>query len=217
MNQTLLDQLLDQFLAQAFDIHGAARAKKFQTLFELRWTGDTNATIGGFAFFAEYFRAANGTVVRHDELSFSAGAFLFEHLHNVRDNIAGALDDDGVADADIFAFDLVHVMQRSAFDHHAADRHGLQARHRRQRARSTDVGLNVENARRRLARLKLVGDRPPGRASDLSQALLQRRAVDLYHQPIDLVGQFVTTSFYLVAVLKNFAQAPAHAPERHGL
>ena len=66
----------------------------------------------------------------------------------------------------------------------------------RQCAGAADVGLNVENARGRLARLELVGDRPARRARDLSEALLQGNVVDFHDQAVDFVGKLVTAGFY---------------------
>ena len=46
-------------------------------------------------------------------------------------DVAGALQNDGVADADILAGDFVLVMQTGAADHHPADGHGLKIGHGR--------------------------------------------------------------------------------------
>ena len=144
-DQAAVDQLIDEFFAQAFDVHGAAGAKEFQTLFELCRAGDADAAVSGFAFFPKDRRTAYRAVVRHDEAPLLAVALFRQDLHNVGNHVAGALDDDGVADADVFAFDFVHVVQRGALDRDAADGHRLQAGDRRQSAGAAHLGLDVEN------------------------------------------------------------------------
>ena len=51
---------------------------------------------------------------------------------DLRDHVAGPLHDDGVADADILALDLVLVVQRGALHDDASDRDRFEHRHRRQ-------------------------------------------------------------------------------------
>src|SRR5512140_2224663 len=45
---------------------------------------------------------------------------ILHHLDNLRDHIARTLDDDGVALAYVFPFDLVHVVQRGSGYEHSA-------------------------------------------------------------------------------------------------
>src|SRR5262249_39148193 len=173
-------------------------------------------TVGSFAFLAKDFRTANGTTRRHDELLLMTGTIFGEDFDHVRDHVASALDNHFIADANIFAGDLVHVMERSAFHHHTTYRHGFETRYRRQCAGPADVRLNVENAGGCLARLELIGNGPARRSGDLPQALLQRGAIHFYHQTVDLIGQLVTARFHFVAVLKNFLDAATEPAEGDG-
>ena len=76
------------------------------------------------------------------------------HVDHLRDDVAGALDDHGVADADIAALaqllavaadalDVVLVVQRRVLHHHAADADRLELADRRQRAGAADLDLDV--------------------------------------------------------------------------
>ena len=67
------------------------------------------------------------------------GRFVRHHRDHLRDHVAGALDDDGVAVADVLARDLVLVVQGGAADDDAADGDRLQLGHRRQRAGAADL------------------------------------------------------------------------------
>jgi hypothetical protein len=50
-------------------------------------------------------------MLRHVEPLRILGALLRDDLHDVGDHVAGALEDDGVADADVLPLDLVHVVE----------------------------------------------------------------------------------------------------------
>ncbi len=124
-------------------------------------------------------------------------------VEDLRDDIAGALDRDGVADPDIdrLAFvvgaqhlpvaaeaaDIVLVVERRILDHHAADRDRLQPRHRRQRAGAPDLNIDGEEFGRRLLGRELVRDRPARRAGAEAQAILQRQVVHLVDDTVDIV------------------------------
>jgi hypothetical protein len=55
-----------------------------------------------------------------------------DHLHNLRDHIAGPLNNYGVADPDILAINLILVVQGGPADHDAADLNGFHDGDRRQ-------------------------------------------------------------------------------------
>ena len=60
-------------------------------------------------------------------------------------DVARTPNDDSVADAHVFALQLVHVVQRRVADRDAADEHGLEARDRRERASASHLKLDVAN------------------------------------------------------------------------
>ena len=147
------DQLVDELLTQSFDVHGIARTEKLQAFLKLRGTGNADAAVRRLAFFADKQPSRKPDTLRHAKMFFLAGALFLDHFDDIRDDVAGALDDHRVADANVLTGDFIHVVQRSAFYHDAADRDGLEASDRRQSAGASDLGLNIENARCRLARL----------------------------------------------------------------
>ncbi len=108
---------------------------------------------------------------------------------DLRDDVAGALDDDGVADADILARDLVLVVQGGALHDDAADGDRLERRDRGQRALPADRDQDVAQHRLRLLGRKFVRERPARRAADHAEPLLQREIVDLVDDAVDVVGQ----------------------------
>src|SRR5205823_1611829 len=161
-HEPLLDELVDELLAEALDVHGAARAEEAELLLQLGRAGEPDAAVGHLALGAHDLRAAHRAGGRHAEALLAALPPLGHHLHDVRDHVARALEEDGVADADVLALDLVHVVERRVADGHPAHLHRLELRHGRQHARASDGGEDVHDARRRLARLELQATAPRG-------------------------------------------------------
>ena len=124
---------------------------------------------------------------------------LVEHdIDDLRDHVAGALDDHGVADADIGAaadrlavvadaLDVVLVVQRRVLHHHAADRDRLQLGNRRQRAGAPDLDFDVAQHGGRLLGRELVRDRPARTARHEAEPLLPVEPVDLVDDAVDVV------------------------------
>ena len=109
LHQIFFDELVDDFFAEAVDIHGVAAGKMKQRFPSASGTGNIHAAISDFAFCAVDARAADRAFVRHLELLFF-GAVL-DDFQNVRNYFAGALDENGVAGVDIEAFDFVHIVE----------------------------------------------------------------------------------------------------------
>ena len=115
---------------------------------------------------------------------------LVEHdFENLRDDVAGALHDDGVADAHAEPRDLVLVVQRRVGDDDAADGDGLQFGDRRQRAGAPDLDLDRVDDRRRALGGELVRGGPARAARDEAEPLLQREVVDLVDDAVDVVAE----------------------------
>ena len=112
-----------------------------------------------------------------------------DHRNDLRNDVPGALDDDGVADANVFSGDLVLVVQGGVGDDHAADGHRLELGHWRQRARAPDLDFDVAQIRRRLFGGEFVRHRPARRARDKAEPLLQGEIVDLVDDAVDVVAE----------------------------
>ena len=142
---------------------------------------------------------------------------LVEHdFQNLRDDVAGALHDDRVADAHVLPRDLVLVVQRGVRHHDAADRDRLQLRDRRQRAGAPDLNLDrLEHGRRPLGR-ELVRRRPARAARDEAQPLLERQIVDLVDDAVDVVAEARALSLDGAVMRQHLGGRPAELCQRVG-
>ena len=118
--------------------------------------------------------------------SASVGPLVQHHADDLRDHVAGALQDHGVADPDVLAGDLVGVVQGGVAHHHAADGHRLQPRHRGHRAGAADLDVDGLQDGARLLGRELAGDGPARRAGDEAQPLLPVQPVDLVDHAVDV-------------------------------
>ncbi len=124
------------------------------------------------------------------------GALVQHHLDDLRDHVAGALQDHGVAHADVLARDLIGIVQGGVLDHHPAHGHRAQARHRRDRPGAADLDVDgVQHGAGPLGR-ELAGDGPARRAGDEAEPLLPVQPVDLVDHPVDIEGQLGAFGFH---------------------
>ena len=126
--------------------------------------------------------AANGTARRHLEGLLAPGAEADHRGHHLGDNIPRPLDDNGIAGTNIFAPDVLLVVQGRSPQSDPADGHRLQDREGIQRARSSHTDADVQKLRRRLSGRELVGHGPAWLAPHNPQSRLKIGAVDLLHQ-----------------------------------
>src|SRR5437899_1345326 len=131
------------------------------------------------------------------------------HVHHLRNHVAGALDDDGVADPDIAALaqllamaadapDVILIVQRDVLHDDAADADRLELADRCERAGTSDLDLDIlEHGHGALGR-KLVGDRPARRARHEAEALLPVDAIDLVDDAVDVVVEARAPAFDVV-------------------
>ena len=130
---------------------------------------------------------------------------------DLRNDVAGALHDDRVADAHVLALDLVLVVQRRVGDDDAADGHRLQPGDGRQRAGAPHLDVDAVEDGHRLLGGELVGDGPARRAGDEAQALLQVEAVHLVDDAVDVVGELGALLRQLLVVGEQLGGAGADA------
>ena len=124
--------------------------------------------------------------------------FVFDHLRDLGDHVAAALDLHPVADLHAQALDLVHVVQGGVADGRAADGNRRQHRHRREFPGASDLHANVFELGDAGARGVLVGDRPARSFAGEAELVLQGGAVDFDDDAVDLVGQRVALGFPLL-------------------
>ena len=122
---------------------------------------------------------------------------------DLRDDVAGARDDDLVALADVLAPQVLLVVQRRHLHGHAADVHGLELRRtgagRRTCRRSSGSAERRDLRRRR----ELPRDRPARVAADGAEPALQLEVVDLDHDAVDLEVQRAAAALPRQALLDD--------------
>src|SRR3546814_6424750 len=107
------------------------------------WSSDVCSSDLHFAFFALRLAAADRAVVREDIGLAVLRPLLLYDLDHLGNDVAGALNDDVVALADVLARDLVLVVQGGAHVHHPADGDRLQVGARRMRSEENTSELNI--------------------------------------------------------------------------
>ncbi len=97
-----------------------------------KWSSDSLSCAGQAAFVQRRTTSPSGRDALEPQTGHRSGedegngvgrAAIQQDLDDVRDHVAGPLDDDGVALADVQALDLVGVVQRRAVDGHPGDAH----------------------------------------------------------------------------------------------
>src|SRR6516164_9352214 len=124
---------------------------------------------------------------------------LVDHdIDDLRDDVAGALDYDGIADPDIAALaqhlalvadalDVILIVQRDILHDDAADPDRLELADGRKRAGASHLDLDVAQHGHRALGRAFVGDRPARRARDEAEPLLPIDAIDLVDDAVDIV------------------------------
>jgi hypothetical protein len=106
---------------------------------------------------------------------------------DLRDDVAGALDDDVVARADLLAVDVLLVVERRAGHGDPADLDGLHDRPRVERAGTAYPDADLQQPRDCRHRRPLVGARPARTGVQDAEPPLLVERVDLDDDAVDLV------------------------------
>ena len=190
MDQAGIDELVHELVAQSFDVERAPAGKVQQRLLALRWayqaTGAARDDLVGQARDGGAAFRAGG---RHDELARAAGPLFRNGANDLRYHVARAAHDDGVADAQVAPADFVLVVQRHIGHRGAADEHGLEPGHRRDRAGAADLHVDRDEPCRHLFGREFVRNRPARLACPESQRALHLEAVDLVDDAVDFERQ----------------------------
>src|SRR3546814_194579 len=106
-DEAIAEEGLDVLTAEPLDVEGVARDEMAQALVALRLADEaTGAAAHHFAFFALRLAAADRAVVREDIGLAVLRPLLLYDLDHLGNDVAGALNDDVVALADVLARDL---------------------------------------------------------------------------------------------------------------
>ena len=164
LHEVRVDQLLDDLLPEPFHIQRATRGEVTELLLALRHAAEARRAAGdGGIGVAGDSGSADRADRRQAHLAGIRRTPLGQHARDLRDHIARAAHDHRVADADILAYHLVHVVQRGVAHRDAADEHRCEPRHRRERTGAADLELDIAHGRERLVGGELVGDGPARR------------------------------------------------------
>ena len=146
-DELTFDELVDQFVAEAFDVDREPRGEVADGFLALRGAIETARTARHrLVVSAKDLRPARWTRCRHDDAGGIGGTSGFDDLHDLRDHVAGAPHEHGVADHHAEALHFVHVVQGRVADGDAADEHRFESCDRRNRAGPTDLKLDAEQA-----------------------------------------------------------------------
>ena len=162
MNEPLSQELLDDSVAQAVDIHGIAGDEVGDFFTDDRRAIRVSAAPGRFPVAADDGTAAGRAGRGHGKDFFRAVPLFRERADDFRNNFTGFLDDDGIADADIFFFDVIFVMQRRPLDRRPSQVDRFEVGSRRQDACSAKADGNTEYFRLGLFRREFIGNGPAG-------------------------------------------------------
>ena len=180
-----------ELLANAIDVHRATADEVFEQAEALSGTVAVRAEVHRFARLADDGCVAGGAALRHPKNAFFTGALAHYGPDDLRDHVAGALHDHRVAFADVFAADVVFVVQRRQLDCRARDLHGIEDSEGVERAGAADVDVDAQELRGRLGWRELVGDRPARLASDDAELTLRAKRIDLHDDAVDFVVERV--------------------------
>ncbi len=129
---------------------------------------------------------------RHPPPAFLAGAPGNHRSHHFGNDVAGAAHDDVVSDADVFAVDLVFVVEGRPRHVDTTHEHRLQHCEGGGGAGAADVDVDLEQLRDLLLGRKLVGDGPAGRLGGEAQGSLLGEGIHLHHHAVGLIVAGVT-------------------------
>src|SRR5207244_13389615 len=124
--------------------------------------------------------------------------FVEDAIAPLWNHVAGALDHDGVADADVAALaqllavaadtpDVILIVQRDVLHDDAADPDRLELADRRERSGAADLDLDIAQHGHGALGREFVRDGPARRARDEAEPLLPVDAVDLVDDAVAVV------------------------------
>ena len=203
-----LEEEIDLLGAEPLDVEGIARDEMLDVLDRLGAADEAAGAAGdgiqlaGFLVFLPHRMAAADRAFRREDIFCRILWPLLQHnIEDLRNDIAGALDDNRVTDPDIMllladtltgiadALDIVGIVQGGIGHDHAADRHRRQTGDGCQRAGAPNLNVDGLDRGKGLLCRKLVGRCPARRTRSEAEARLQIQPVDLVDHAIDIVIQ----------------------------
>src|SRR5467141_878018 len=168
---------------------------------ELAGAAGARALLAGRGLLAHHLGMQRARTFRRKVILLFPTRLVRYYVNNLRNDVAGALEDHGVADPDIAALaqllamtadapDVILIVQRDVLHDDPADADRFELADRRERAGASDLDLDIpEHGHGALGR-ELVRDRPARRARHEAEALLPVETVHLVDHPVDIVIEF---------------------------
>ena len=116
-------------------------------------------------------------------------SFLEKDSHELGNDVACSLDDDGITLSYVLSIDFILVVEGCIRDRDPADLNRFEFGNRCQGAGAPNLGLNAHDDTAGLLWGELVGDGPSRRSGDIAQSFLQRNWIHLDDTAIDLDGE----------------------------
>ncbi|OQA30542.1 MAG: hypothetical protein BWY57_02785 [Betaproteobacteria bacterium ADurb.Bin341] len=226
LHQPGIDQLLNQLVAQTFDIHGAARGEMPKRLLPLRRAvkaarATRHRFVGRLFYRRAAFRAHRGQGERRmqrfllEQIAPRTHRTLFRHDgDHFRNNITGSPYNHRIADAHILAPHFVFVVQGGIGHRHAADKHRLQSCHRGHGAGAPNLHVNGEHLRDGLFSREFMGHRPARRPRNEAELILPGQTIDFVNHAVDVEGKAFAPHADLGKIIHQPSDTPHDAPLR---
>jgi len=177
-NQAGIDKQFNDGFTEAVNVHAIARGKVCEPAFEHGGVVQVVNAPGDFAFDFDRMDPQFFAGSLHVEGLFDSGALLCNDADDGRNDFAGLFDDYAVADADVFAFDLVFVVERGALNNRSGELHRFKFGDGRQHAGAADLDGDFLEKRFGLLRLVFIGDGPARAFRGRAECFIEIALVD---------------------------------------
>ena len=221
LQQLGLVKLVHKLLAQPVDVHLVAGNEPLQPFADLGGALRIGAVAAGLvlrldpvgvveellARLDDDGRVALGALLRRLDRMSALLTLLLLDADDLGDDLAGLLDDDGVAFVQVEAGDLADVVHGGVLHGGAGDEDGLHHGPRGDAAVLPDLPVHLLERGHGLLGGVLVGDAPAGGFARVAQRLLQVVAIDLEHHAVGLVAELVALGVEVGDVVPRIVEA----------
>ena len=166
-------------------------------------TVDRYASISRFTLLSNNRRATTGASLRHNPRLRIPRAQRKDRAQNLRNNIAGFSDDNGIANTHILTQNLVFVMEGSSSNRRASNQNRIKLGNRRARACSPNLNSDITQDSGFFFWREFVSNGPARSACREAKLMLQGKRIHLHNHTVDFIGQIGT-------LLQAIAAEPSH-------
>ena len=188
-DETTLYESIRNDAADAFDVQCATGREELQTTGCLGRTMNILAAPSHKLRISPNWFTTHRARCRHSKLSFLPCARFLPNFDDRWNHFAGFLDYHGVADANVFALNLIFVMERGSADRTSANKNRIEHGDRRERTCATNLNDDVEQPRLDAFGFILERDRPARRLRGEPENLALRECVDFDDRAVRLIRE----------------------------